>query len=375
MPTINQAINSTRRLLANEVDNKLVVIRTSKDKANLWRGKKLIPTAQWEVLMKRKDYQYKLLDFIPEDYVEDPFIFPTNDEKLEEMRSAWYKDYEDFLEHKKSAAFGKYKCRWCILNPWGGYGNRDNLRMIILKGVKNCEFPCRTLNFFECPHGQNEKDSDLRLFSLRDVWQVISDALSHARSLSIFRDYTHEVDFEKDSVVTYSDIRLYGPHGWGYVRFLDHEKVSKIPVQSIKDIHYVLTNRKALDTILEQYIEYAEKLEKEGKKPDVFDSSTLKEMKKPIIDYIMELKNKIKIEELLNFDGKNLEEEKEERKKEEEIEKSHIENEPESVNLDRPRSAKCIQCGEFSNIHCINCNIWVCVEHWRKHAQDSHNMD
>ena len=59
-------------------------------------------------------------------------------------------------------------------------------------------------------------------------------------------------------------------------------------------------------------------MEKEGK-ASVLDSKYLREIKKPMIDYIIGLKNKIKIDELTNFYGKNLKEEAEEKKRQEEL--------------------------------------------------------
>ena len=96
MSALNQAVKSTRKLVAKEVDRKLIAIKTHREKASLWRGKKIISTAQWEVWKKKQDFQHKLQDYIPEDYVEIPLIWHTQDEKLQEMRSEWYKDYYDF---------------------------------------------------------------------------------------------------------------------------------------------------------------------------------------------------------------------------------------------------------------------------------------
>jgi len=371
MSVLNRAVKSTRKLVAEEIDKKLIVIET-REKASLWRGKKLISNAQWEVWKKKQDFQHKLLEFIPEDYVEIPFVFPTRDEKLQQTRSEWYKDYDDFLEYKKSAAFGESKCRQCILHPWSSYCN-ESLRELILMGT-NCDFPCKVLNMFECPYKQGDKDSNQILLFLKDAWQVISDALSYANNLSRYHDYTYEVDFEHGKVVSYSDIRL-GGYATGDLRELEDMELSKILMRGITDIYHVLSNSKALEIILEQYFKHVEKLENKGECSDArFESKFLREFKEPLIEHFASIKDKIKIEKLLNFEGKNLEEEKEDKKKQEETEKWLAKNEP-KCNFDAVRSAKCVQCRKFSNIHCINCDIWVCVDHWRKHGQDSHSMD
>lgn len=374
MPSINHAINSTRKLVAKEVDKKLkIVTEAQKNEENLWRGKKIISTAQWEAWKRKKDFQYKLLDYIPEDFVEVHFVWSHKDEELEKMRSAWYEDYYAFLESKKNPSFGESKCRHCILHPWSSYCN-ESLRELILMGT-NCDFPCKVLNMFECPYKQGDKDSDEILLFLKDTGQVISDALSYARNRSSDYDCTYEVDFEKCTVTTYFDRRLSGPNGWGDLRDLEHLELSKIPMRCIKDIHYVLSNSKALEIILEQYIKHVEEIEKKGERSDArIESKFLRKLKKPLIDHFASIKDKIKIEKLLNFEGKNLEEENEDKKRREKTEKWLVENEPQ-FNLDKARSGKCAQCRGFSNIHCINCDIWVCVDHWRKHGQDSHNMD
>lgn len=373
MPTINQAINSTRHLLAKEVDNQLKILAISRaDKEGMWRGKKIISTKQWESWKRKKDFQYKLLDYIPEDFVEIPLMY-SSDDKLGKLRSEWYKDYTDFLEYKKSSSFGESKCRQCILHPFPSYWY-ESLRELILMGF-DYDFPCKVLNMFECPYKQGNKDSDEPLFTLKVLWQLISDALSYAHNLSRYYGHTYEVDFEKCTVTTYSGIRS-GPSPWGRISELESLKLSKIPMQGIKDIYYVLSNSKALEIILEQYLKHVEEVEKEGKSSDAgFESKFLRKLKEPLIDHFGSIKDKIKIEKLLNFDGKNLEEEKEDKKRQEETEKWLAENEPQRFNLDKALSGKCILCKEFSNIHCINCDIWVCVDHWRKHDQDSHNMD
>ena len=379
MSALNQAIKSTRNLVAKEVDRKLIEIKTrEKKESSEWRGKKLISTEKWESWRKKRDFQYKLLDYIPKDFVEHPFN-PSRDEDLDKKRDEWYKDYYDFLEYKKNAAYGESKCRSCILHPWHSYSN-ESLRTIILKGVKGCEFPCRTVNMFECPHGQNKKDSDLMLFTLRDVWKIISDALHHARNLSRsynkFHDYTYEVDFEKGSVLTYHDRRFSRPMCAGTFSELEDFEISKIPIQSIKDVYDALVNRKSLETILEQYIsDPSSRMTNLSTESTIeAESKFLREMKEPIIDYVISLKKKIKIEDLCDFAGRNLEEEKENKKKQEETDKWFVKNEPD-FHPDQARSGECVQCGNFSNICCINCDIWVCVGHWRQHAKNIHNQN
>lgn len=372
MSVLNQAVKSTRKLVAKEVDKKLKIVNVAqKNEESLWRGKKIISTERWEAWKRKKDFQHKLLGYIPEDFVERPFVFST-DEELGSMRSEWYKDYYDFLEYKKSAVFGESKCRQCILHPSSSYCN-ESLRGLILMG-DGCDFPCKVLNMFECPYKQGDKDSDKNLLLSKIAWQVISDALSYANNLSRYHDYTYEVDFEHGRVVSSYDIRLPG-YATGDLRELGDLELSKILMRSIKDIYHVLSNRKALEIILEQYFKHVEELEKKGETSDAgFESKFLREFKQPLIEHFASIKDKIKIEKLLNFEGKNLEEEKEDKKRQEKTEKWLAKNEP-RCNFDAVRSAKCVQCGKFSNIHCINCDMWVCVDHWRKHGQRSHNVN
>jgi hypothetical protein len=289
MSTLNQAINSTRQLVAKEVDRIFKIVFPDTGKGSLWKGKKIISTEKWQVLKKKRDFQYELLECVPEDYVEHPFCY-TKDENLQTMRSEWYKDYYEFLENKKSAAFGESKCRGCILHPFDSYLN-ESLRKVILKGVdKKYEFPCPVVNMFKCPHGQDKQDSDKILFTLRDLWKVISDVLRSAHS---------------KFVASYGDVSV---------------ESTTIPMKGIIDIFHTITNRKQFDMVFEQYIKDVEKTEQRHKESDVlFESEFLWKWKKSIIDYFMGLKTKIKIDELLNFEGKNLEQEKEDEKRRQNI--------------------------------------------------------
>ena|SRR5437867_4340988 len=190
--------------------------------------------------------------------------------------------------------------------------------------------------------------------------------------MGIFDHYTHEVDFGKGIVMTYHDIR----HGMGAhpteqtIYKWKGVKHSKIPVNSIKDIYDILTYQKSLGIILDQYIQ-DKKREGEGNYYGI-DSKSLKKMKRPIIEYLISLKDKIKIDELKNVKGKNLEEEKEDVKKQLELVK-WLEKNVENFDPSRIGSDKCRLCGQFSNIHCINCDIWICGEHLKEHGLKGHN--
>jgi len=284
MRRLENTIRFGLAVLEKEIVRKVgATIRDSR----LWRGKKLVPIIKWESMKKKKGAQYEMLEHIPEGFV-DHLFHPAHDEELQKKRNEWYKDYVDFLEEKKFPDYGRSKCWGCILNPDYRFGNHS-LREILLKGVKDnknpVKSPCQVVNIFQCPYEQGEKSS--LLFALNDIWKIIEDALKNA--------YT-KYPIEDDLI----DLR------------------NKIKIRNINDIFNALTNRDSLEAILEQYANHLKKNIRDTKKrtpcKDTDDLEyrlkSLEEMKKPILDYIMSLKKKIKLEEIRDFEGRNLEEEK-----------------------------------------------------------------
>src|SRR5207245_11417900 len=125
----------------------------------------------------------------------------------------------------------------------------------------------------------------------------------------------------------------------------------------------IINNSESLNTILEQYLKHTSNYESYTEN----DSKHLKEMKKSIIDYFVSIKNQIKIQDIMIGNGLNFEEEKQYFKDQERLSEWFEKNDKEYYPF-RKGSGKCVLCRKFANIHCTNCDVWVCVNHWREHG-------
>ena len=371
MYRLDRAVRDRIKVLEREiVERALVAIQ----EGMLWKGKKLVSVEKWEKMKNKEQVQHEMLHYIPDGYVSNPFSY-SKDEELWNKRNEWYKLYLEFLEERKFPKYGASKCGGCILQPgiYKEYNFDFNLKEIMLTGIrdKKCEikFPCGVLNIFECPYGQ-DKNANNALFTLRDMYEIITSALTHAKTLTMLgNNHTFEVDFESNWFEGYSDIR-FRPNTWGTVeKNLSGLSLSKIPIRTIQDIYNVLTNRESLDTILEQYLKHTSNYESCTEN----DSKHLKEMKKSIIDYFVSIKNQIKIQDIMIGNGLNFEEEKQYFKDQERLSEWFEKNDKEYYPF-RKGSGKCVLCRKFANIHCTNCDVWVCVNHWREHGLDTHNF-
>jgi hypothetical protein len=264
-----------------------------------------------------------MLQFIPEEYLDFPFhpSYPKNKE-LEKKREEWYHVYEEFLEDRKFPEYGQARCRGCILNNSPSKSLHDSLIRILLKGVTNddgtkIEFPCNVRNIFSCPHKQSDEEkggSGYFLFGLQDVCKIIEDTLTLSHDLVPINTGPHDLDFEKR--IAYdgffgSDSR---PTGQCSITLASRElksgNVSRVPVQSIKEIYKVLTDKKLLDIILEQYENDLTSQISDPNFPHWKNRTELesldqyiKKNKKTIIGCEIKLRKKIKIEEIRDFEG------------------------------------------------------------------------
>jgi hypothetical protein len=147
-------------------------------------------------------------------------------------------------------------------------------------------------------------------------------------------DIIYEADFENDKVRKsgyFSDIHDLCADDPIEERLSEVKKLSKVPIRSRDDIYHALKDKETLDKVLEQG------LDEEHQK-----------YKEQIAEFCMSLKDCI----LKGGD-----------------------NAYASYTNDHQRQQrKCSNCQEFSNIHCVNCDVWLCVDHWKEHITNNHRI-
>ena len=121
-------------------------------------------------------------------------------------------------------------------------------------------YPCPVTNRFECPY-EKGKSSNAR-FDVEDLFELANMAFAVEIALAVAR---------KDT--------------------------SAIQIKNKQDLYQVLTNREMLDMVLEQGLDYIL-----SDKETFNDTSKFEQLRKDnrdkIVDYFMNIKDKIKLEEL-----------------------------------------------------------------------------
>ena len=233
--------------------------------SNHWRGKEIIPLNDW-IQLRGTPYA---LQYFPDDF--DKFQTFLTDSELkdgDEQTRKWYSDYLDLMEYRRNPNYGKTKCFHCLLSPDGDDPIFIGINRLVAKGLENKdvntlpEYPCRIANRFECPYDcKKGKPSNAR-FDVEDLFDLANMAFAVEISLAVAR---------KDT--------------------------SAVQIKNKQDLYQALTNREMFDMILEQGLDYIL-----SDKETFDDTSKFEQLQKDnrdkIVDYFMNIKDKIKLEEL-----------------------------------------------------------------------------
>lgn len=366
MKSLENTIKSGNKALEREVKKS---IRSESYKVTEWKGRRVVPVEMWEKLARTR-VEKMMLKYLPEDYIK-PFLFLPQDEQERRERELWSADWISYLHEKKKASFGEYRCRSCILHP-DSRKHSENIYDIIIKGI-NVEFPCKVVNIYKCPYDENDDVS--KLFSLKEILEVTDKAISHAEQLTRNNDHTYFADFERDLCEEYSDLYFDSkPSRMQVEAVLSETEFSKIPIRTINDLYNVLIDKKLLGKIIDQYIQHVQKNEYKHSEQDITEEVRKLDSTKPmIISYFASIKETIKIEELCDHHGRNLQEEKLEFERMKHLYDWIAKEDPMvKKNQTKPKNGLCMDCNGFANILCVNCNKWICDIHWRKHSAKKH---
>jgi hypothetical protein len=233
------------------------------------------------------------------------------------------------------------------------------------------DYPCTVHNRFECPYRKSPKINDNLLVRIGKGLEVIHQALSYAHTLTHeIHDYTYRVDFEKDRLLETIGSSWYS--GASNIRLeveFRNLKQPKVSIESIVDIYKALTDRENLDILLEQYFEQRRDNPLDyGDNPN-FDYVKRKEqndvMRISIVDWFIQIKDYIRIEDLTNFYGLTLQEEEEKTKR-------RYLDQSTPIFVDHFNDICCECSKRGACILCINCDKWICADHWYNHKTIHH---
>jgi hypothetical protein len=357
-------------------------------------------------LIFRKD---EIFNYLPDDFVSGQFarLFFEGDENVyndknktaaitqrEERISKWNKDYYEFLEYTKNRSYGKEKCGRCLLSGADRDYDSMNIKDIIIGDLQkklgnkdertdnschsaddndnsmnpilakspsplpspppSLEYPCPIANRFECPYTNFKTANDDYLVMVGEMVQVVCDAIHHAHSLtSGYNDKTYLADFESGRVEVYH--RYSGWYSVGKLeQVLQHVILSKVPVKTVKDIFHILTDEQTLRIVLDQYPELNTFQKEQG------EQAAKEDFKELIIKFFMKICNIFTLQELRDPQGRTLEESINVYK--------FLESNRSPESFTDNEDSICDVCQDrWANIQCLNCNVWICANHWRQH--------
>ena len=383
-------LGKTIKELTNRLDDVVYSYSSSSsneirhDGINYWKGKKIISAKKWNEIYEQNsiytdNYRITLvsrkpLQYFPDDYNGSISVSEVReDEKLKEEIQNWNTDYYELLEYRKNPTLGRNKCSGCIFSTdlddplFVGIGkvvarivskhcNHNNLNFISNTDNDLILYPCRVMNFFQCPFESNNNQypyTKEKLFALQRIAFAIEQAITIFFEITKQNEIIYEVDFENDRIQEIHTNCNREPYSWGWKDLNVKEQLSKVkPISTTiqiineKDIYNILTNRGKLEYLLQEY-EKNDQLYKEQQQQILLSKENSRQT---IIDFIIDNKDSIRVEDL---------------KISEPFYKCYREKE------------KCIICNSLSNIICTNCcnshaEIWLCTIHWQQHKIEKH---
>ena len=368
MPTLEGATKDVIRLAKKMAEEQY---RIKNDKIKTWRGKKIIPAQEWSNKVRppvRPDY----LQYMPDTFLDWVLFFgcPQDDESLK-AQQGWYKVYIEYLEKTKNPEYGRHLCKQCPLSSISDSFGIGNIILRYLENtLKNYKYPCDVLNVFKCPHGF-ENTNFLR--ALGNVQRILDQAISYSCELTRMHDNSVYINFVSGRAGYENQANKITNQIWDVMK---GRKVPRLPLRGIKTVHAALTRKDQVEILLDQYLD---SLDPENGRVILdgtwFDTKYIRELKQPILLFLEDNNNLVMQEELT--DWYRNQSQREERREQEEIEaeKKEIEDPRHGHELrDRRSSGVCVICNNLAKVYCVNCQNWVCVEHWEKHGLDQHNF-
>jgi hypothetical protein len=223
-----------------------------------WKDRPIIPIDEW---IKLRNTHYAI-DYFPDDF--DQLLTYMSGRGLEqgpERRkdvAKWNADFLELMEYTKNSNYGKMKCFQCLLSPAGDDPIFIGINRLVAKGLVNGkhdppQYPCEVVDRFQCPYERN--DGKEIPFNADDLFRLHKLAFAIEISLAKAR-----------------------------------KEDSEIGIKNKEELLYTLTDKKIFDKVLEQGAEANEISE--------YIRRYLRENRTYILDYFMEIKDKVNMDEL-----------------------------------------------------------------------------
>jgi hypothetical protein len=227
-----------------------------------WKGRKVVSLDQWFQI--KENYALKAaLQYFPNDFPSFGFSYILDnieDQMLKQEAEQWYSDFIKLMEYSKNAKYGKTKCFRCLLSP-----DREEaaifigINKVISRALDTTEgvsvYPCKVLNRFACPY-----DKKIVVGSEEDITE---DSIAKKPDVNqLF--YLSELAFVVELALAKAQ-----------------EEGSIFRIKSAEDVYQVLTNKEPLEVVLQQ-----------GLKEEHM------QYKDRIVDFFMNMKDRIKVEDL-----------------------------------------------------------------------------
>jgi hypothetical protein len=266
-----------------------------------WRGKWIIPTEIW----KQGTSVYGVLKCFPDKFLPEildlnrfimhfkffntlnsdkyRFDLDSNDPALKAAFASWKKDYLELLEFRRDPEHGQMKCHHCLLSPrWHEFGLFMGIYKVLANSLDiedapyRSIYPCNVVNRFKCPYDR----------TIEREYFITKYNISRKNSTEV--DYLFHLSKIANAVET------------ALIKAQELGNDSVIPVNSPQDVYDILTNTKALESILDQGLREDDKLcylDDELKEREKWKHNN----KSTIIDLFKSIKDKININDLIVY--------------------------------------------------------------------------
>jgi hypothetical protein len=225
-----------------------------------WKGRKVVLLDQWFQI--KENYTLKsALQYFPNDFPSFGFSYILNnldDQALKQEANQWYSDFIKLMEYSKNTKYGRTKCFSCLLSPDREEAaifigiNKVISRALDSNGVS--VYPCKVLNRFACPYDKK---------IVVDEEDITGDSITKKTDVDdLF--YLSELAFVVELALAKAQ-----------------EEDSVFRIKSAEDVYQVLTDKDALEKVLQQ-----------GLKEEHM------QYKDRIVGLFMNMKDRIKVEDL-----------------------------------------------------------------------------
>jgi len=229
------------------------------DPSYFWKGRKIVSLDQWFQI--KGNYGLKAaLQYFPNDFQYGfPYVLDNiEDQLLKQEAEQWYSDFIKLMEYSKNAKYGRTECFRCLLSPDREEAaifigiNKVISRALDTDGVS--VYPCKVLNRFACPY-------DKKIIVVEE--DITVEGITKKPDVN-YLFYLSELAFAVELALAKAQ-----------------EEDSMFRIKSAEVVYQVLTNKEALEKVLQQ-----------GLKEEHM------QYKDRIVELFVNMKDRIKVEDL-----------------------------------------------------------------------------